>query len=220
MRNEVLTFKRERILSEASALFYERGFTATTLDDIAARLGVTKPFIYGHFRSKADLLAAVCRPPLELTLAAAARVAKAEGTNSDRLKQLIAELTSIFLEHRSNVSIYARDALSLEPPARSEIESLKNRRNRVIMDLLRSGVTAREFDVDDLSAASLALFALIAGVPQAAKNGSNRTVAENTPEEIAKLALRMVGARDGKLPRSGSSVRSKQSRTSHAGGTH
>jgi AcrR family transcriptional regulator len=45
MREEIQAFKRERILQEAVALFYANGFTATTLDDIAAALGVTKPFI-------------------------------------------------------------------------------------------------------------------------------------------------------------------------------
>ncbi len=57
-REEIHAGKRERILQEAVALFYAHGFTATTLDDIAAGLGVTKPFIYSHFRSKTELLAA------------------------------------------------------------------------------------------------------------------------------------------------------------------
>ena len=59
MRDEILAYKRERILEEAVKLFYARGFNGTTLDDIAAELGVTKPFIYTHFRSKVDLLAAL-----------------------------------------------------------------------------------------------------------------------------------------------------------------
>mgnify|MGYP003342066505 CR=1 FL=1 len=69
MRDEILAYKRERILQEAVKLFYERGFTGTTLDDIAAALGVTKPFIYTHFRSKVDLLAALCTPTIEMALA-------------------------------------------------------------------------------------------------------------------------------------------------------
>jgi AcrR family transcriptional regulator len=200
MRNEVLTFKRERILEEASLLFYERGFTATTLDDIASRLGVTKPFIYGHFRSKAELLAAVCRPPLELTLAAASRAAKGKGSHADRLRRLTSELTQITLENQPNVSIYAREALSLDAPVRNEIESLRNRRNRVIVDLLRAGVAAREFEVEDVATTGLALLGLISGVSQGPKNGS-RTPGEDMPEHMARLALRMVGARECKPAR-------------------
>ena len=69
MRDEIQAFKRERILQEAVSLFYERGFTGTTLDDIAHQLGVTKPFIYTHFRSKTDLLAAICVPMIEKVVA-------------------------------------------------------------------------------------------------------------------------------------------------------
>ena len=49
----------KKIVAEASSLFMERGFSATTMDDIAARLGVTKASIYQYYRSKADLFAAV-----------------------------------------------------------------------------------------------------------------------------------------------------------------
>ncbi len=49
MREEISAYKRDRILEEAVKLFYERGFSGTTLDDIAGKLGVTKPFIYTHF---------------------------------------------------------------------------------------------------------------------------------------------------------------------------
>ena len=56
MREEISAYKRDRILEEAVKLFYERGFSGTTLDDIAGKLGVTKPFIYTHFRSKVESL--------------------------------------------------------------------------------------------------------------------------------------------------------------------
>jgi AcrR family transcriptional regulator len=49
----------KKIVAEASALFMERGYSATTMDDIAARLGVTKAAIYQYYKSKVDLFAAV-----------------------------------------------------------------------------------------------------------------------------------------------------------------
>ena len=55
MRDEILAYKRERILEEAVKLFYARGFTGTTLDDIAAELGVTKASLHYHYASKAEL---------------------------------------------------------------------------------------------------------------------------------------------------------------------
>ncbi|MBZ0325170.1 MAG: TetR/AcrR family transcriptional regulator, partial [Alphaproteobacteria bacterium] len=46
IREELRAFRKDRILYEAAELFYERGYTGTTLDAIAERLEVTKPFIY------------------------------------------------------------------------------------------------------------------------------------------------------------------------------
>src|SRR5580658_142369 len=85
MREEILAYKRERIIEEAVKLFYVRGFTGTTLDDIAAELGVTKPFIYTHFRGKVELLAALCKPTIQLALAAVANAAALPGTPTERL---------------------------------------------------------------------------------------------------------------------------------------
>src|SRR3974377_1861647 len=53
------TFKaraRERLLAEAQRLFRERGYAATSLEQIAEAAEVTKGAIYGHFASKEDLM--------------------------------------------------------------------------------------------------------------------------------------------------------------------
>src|SRR5690242_2819885 len=105
MREEILAYKRERILEEAVKLFYQHGFTGTTLDDIAAELGVTKPFIYTHFRSKTDLLAALCKPTIEMSLDAVARAAKGLGSPTTRLHSAIADFTQVVLSRQANIAI-------------------------------------------------------------------------------------------------------------------
>ena len=47
---------RQRLLTEAQRLFRERGYAATSLEQIAEAADVTKGAIYGHFSSKEDLL--------------------------------------------------------------------------------------------------------------------------------------------------------------------
>jgi AcrR family transcriptional regulator len=49
---------RKKILSEAFTVFLAKGFEKTTMDDIAARLGVTKPAIYRYFKNKEELFLA------------------------------------------------------------------------------------------------------------------------------------------------------------------
>jgi AcrR family transcriptional regulator len=50
---------RSRILDAAATEFMNAGFDATSIDDIARRIGQTKGLIYYHFRSKIDIFPAV-----------------------------------------------------------------------------------------------------------------------------------------------------------------
>ena len=49
----------DRLVDAAAELFYFRGITATGVDKIADRSGVSKPTLYAHFRSKDGLVTAV-----------------------------------------------------------------------------------------------------------------------------------------------------------------
>jgi AcrR family transcriptional regulator len=51
--------RRELILESAGQLFGERGYAHTSLDEIAASAGVTKPILYRHFDSKKALYLAL-----------------------------------------------------------------------------------------------------------------------------------------------------------------
>ncbi|MFE4961121.1 TetR/AcrR family transcriptional regulator [Streptomyces sp. NPDC056653] len=53
------------ILTVALRLFSQRGYDATSLQDIADEMGLTKAAVYYHFRSKVELLQAVCEPVCE-----------------------------------------------------------------------------------------------------------------------------------------------------------
>ena len=50
---------RDKLLDAASELFYADGIGATGVDDVVRAAGVSKPTLYAHFGSKAELVAAV-----------------------------------------------------------------------------------------------------------------------------------------------------------------
>lgn len=51
--------RREQLLDVGRALFAERGFEATSIEEIAHRAGVSKPVVYEHFGGKEGLYAVV-----------------------------------------------------------------------------------------------------------------------------------------------------------------
>ncbi|MGA3004068.1 MAG: TetR/AcrR family transcriptional regulator [Acetobacteraceae bacterium] len=194
MRDEILAYKRERILEEAVKLFYERGFTGTTLDDIAAELGVTKPFIYTHFRGKVELLAALCKPTIELALAAIANAAAGPGTPSERLRIAITDFTKVVLQRQPNIAIYFREEKNLSPEALAEINVLRREFDHLLSDLLLEGTATGEFEIQDHSLAALALGGMISWAYTWYRPGGRLTL-EETAAHMADLALRMAGVR-------------------------
>jgi len=194
MRDEILAYKRERILQEAVALFYARGFAGTTLDDIAAELGVTKPFIYTHFRSKTDLLAAICKPTIEMSMAAVAEASKQPGTATERLRRAIIDFTKVVLQRQPNIAIYFREEKSLAPDALAEIDALRKRFSRLLSELLADGVASGEFEIKDVNLAALAMGGMISWAYTWHRPEGRLPVDEMTVS-MADLALQMAGVR-------------------------
>jgi TetR/AcrR family transcriptional regulator, cholesterol catabolism regulator len=194
MREEIQAYKRDRILQEAVALFYVRGFTGTTLDDIAAELGVTKPFIYTHFRSKTDLLAALCTPKIEMSLAAVANAAKGPGTATDRLRRAMIDFATVVLRRQANIAIFFREEKHLAPEALTEITVLRKKFDRVLSKLLAEGVAAGEFEIDDVNLAALAIGGMISWA-YTWHRPNGRLPLDELCTRMADLTLRMAGVR-------------------------
>ena len=90
IREAVSHLKRERIIAAAVDLFYSKGFGNTTLDAVAERMNVTKPFIYSHFKSKGELLAEICARGISASLEAINRVVESTATSAAKLAALTA----------------------------------------------------------------------------------------------------------------------------------
>lgn len=66
----VVDGSRADILSAAAHCFSERGYAASSIDDVARSLGATKGRIYHHFSSKGDLFAQVFRTGMDMNFEA------------------------------------------------------------------------------------------------------------------------------------------------------
>lgn len=192
MREEISAYKRERILEEAVKLFYERGFSGTTLDDIAGKLGVTKPFIYTHFRSKVELLEAICRPTIEMSLEAIANAAQRPGTAAERLFNGVVDFSKVVLQRQGNIAVYFREEKNLSEAGLADINVLRKRFDRVLSELLKQGAEADEFVVDDVRIAALAIGGIVSWAYTWYQPGGRLTI-EEVGAKLAHIALQMVG---------------------------
>jgi AcrR family transcriptional regulator len=194
MREEITAYKRERILEEAVKLFYERGFSGTTLDDIAGKLGVTKPFIYTHFRSKVELLEAICRPTIEMSLAAIADAAAQQGTSAARLFSGVVAFTKVVLTRQANIAVYFREEKNLSAAGLDDINALRKRFDRVLSDLLEEGANVGEFHIADIRVAALAIGGMVSWAYTWYQPGGRLSI-DDVGTQMARFAVEMAGAR-------------------------
>lgn len=88
--------KREAVLRAAVRMFNAQGFHATSLDDVAASLGVSKPTIYHYLGNKDQVLFECVTRGIEQLREAAETARATPGTGLDRLRcflRLYAEVT-------------------------------------------------------------------------------------------------------------------------------
>src|SRR5439155_1209517 len=116
MARRATNVTRTRIQDVALALFRTRGYDATSLQQIAADLDVTKAALYYHFPSKARLLHSLADPFLdeECTLLEG----YTDGPLADAARCALASaLIDLLLAHRPVVAWLTRDLAALAQPA-------------------------------------------------------------------------------------------------------
>ena len=92
--------RRQQLLDVGCALFAERGFDATTIEEIAHRAEVSKPVIYGHFGGKDGLYAAVV--DREMTRLLTMVTEALSGGSGHHGRQLLEQAASAFLDYVEN----------------------------------------------------------------------------------------------------------------------
>ena len=135
LRQRKLQETRERLTRAAMALFLERGFEATTIDDIATAADVSRRSFFHYFASKEDVVAAwqegaasalvaevVARPAGETMLTAAENAIAAAVRRIDP-----AEAAAMSRLKRDNPALQARDQLKYEKLERALAEGLSQR---------------------------------------------------------------------------------------------
>ena len=200
IRDAVSRLKRERIIATAVELFFSQGFGNTTLEVVAEKMNVTKPFIYSHFSSKNDLLAAICSHGISASLDVLNKVVASEGTPTEKMQVLARDFMLAVIENQGHIAIYTREQKNLSKEHSDAIDNMRREFDRKFCALLSEGVAAGEFVVDDVQLASLAIGGIVSwSYVWFRPNG--RLSPTETAERIADLILAMIQAKPARRRR-------------------
>lgn len=137
--------ERERqILAVAEEAFAAQGFQTASMDDIAQRVGLSKPMLYEYFGSKEGLLLACLerakRELLESTTSAA--------ENATGPEQLLHDGLLAFFrfsdEHRQAWALLRNESAVPSVPVHSELESIRRQQVEFTADMLRLSLPATD----------------------------------------------------------------------------
>ena len=177
----------------AAQIICERGFDATSMNDIAEAVGITKAGVYHHIPAKKDLLFRIMNFGLDELDAAVIVPARAIADAELRLRSIIHNHVRLITSHSTAqgynpVTIVVDEVAGLTPAHRRKIDE----RKRVYVDLIRETLKqlkdeGRLRDLE-VTAAAFSLLGMILWLSRW-YHPDGRLTSEQVADEISKMAL-------------------------------
>lgn len=129
--------ERERqMIQVAESVFAARGYTAASMDEIAERVGVSKPMLYEYFNSKEGLLlACIAESRAELRRVTEESVANAK-TAEDALELGLLAFFVFIRERRDAWALVRQEMVLIGTSASDEIEATRRQQTDLIAKLM------------------------------------------------------------------------------------
>jgi TetR/AcrR family transcriptional regulator, cholesterol catabolism regulator len=125
-RQELRQDPRQEILRAAARLFQQQGYDATSMNDVAAALKLSKGGLYHHFESKDEILFHIMSHALEITEDRVVKVARRIGGVEERLRTLIRLHIQVVLSPEDReITVMLHENHPLPPTLRRQINARK-----------------------------------------------------------------------------------------------
>jgi AcrR family transcriptional regulator len=134
-----------RIVDAAVQLFAEKGFDATSVQEVVERAAVTKGALYHYFRSKDDLLYEVYHRLLGQQLAELDGIVAAGLTPADTIREIIRSLVVTTSGRLAETAIFAREMHRLDASRVAAMRVERRRYHETVRDVVARGQRSGEF---------------------------------------------------------------------------
>lgn len=175
--------KRQAVLQAAAELFNERGFHATSLDDIAARLNVSKPTLYYYVKNKDEILLQCVSQGLEMTLEGIEASRQAGGNAVDQLRACMQVYAGIVTQPFGMCLIRVGDE-EVPEPSRTELRRMKSEIDHAFRRLVAQGVEEGSLAPCDPKMTAFVIAGALSWIGRWYQPGG-----DYTPEQIAQQCI-------------------------------
>lgn len=144
--------RRERealILQVAEEVLTEKGYYETSIDEIAARVGIAKGTVYLHFPSKEDLVIAIMARDIQQLVAEMAEIAETQSSEQSKLERILHVMYGKFAKRMQLISAMIHSTAPLQLKAHgTKVMGLWEQAAEIIQSILEKGKEGGEFRSD------------------------------------------------------------------------
>ncbi len=137
------------ILQAAEAIFAEKGYHETSMEEIATRVGVAKGTVYQHFTSKEELVFALFEREWEEAQQMVEQVVTIDASARARLESILHHTYQGLLGKHMQLMLSLYSSLDIQKCVLEKRLQMRNRMNRLatpIRAILEEGRATGEFD--------------------------------------------------------------------------
>jgi AcrR family transcriptional regulator len=156
-------FQRAKMLETARRLFWEKGYYAASMRDIAISYGCRPANIYNFFSDKEEILFEVLREEMEQIIHPIKHLEEDEETSPiEQLRFIIESHLKVTLSYRRSAKLLFDVALdSLSPEKRKKIIEFRDTYDRIIRKVIRRGIDTGYLPEVDVKLAGFMIASMI-----------------------------------------------------------
>jgi AcrR family transcriptional regulator len=156
-------FQKAKMLEAARRLFWEKGYNATSMREIAIAYGCRPANIYNFFSDKEEILFEVLREEMEQIINPIKHLEEDDGSSPiEQLKFIIESHLKVTLSYRRSAKLLFDVALdSLSPDKRKKIVDFRDTYDRIIRKVIHRGIDTRHFPEVDVRLAGFMIASMI-----------------------------------------------------------
>lgn len=159
--------RRAEVLDIAAGVFAQRGYHATSIEDLIEATGLTRGGLYHYTASKSELLLGVLEQLMEPLLEQATAILAVPQEPEVQLRQLMRVWLEHVASHRAHMIVFNQERRTLERERGWEsVRDARARFEKLLADVLARGRADGSFALRDPQLGLLMLLGLVNYTPQ------------------------------------------------------
>lgn len=181
------TDRKEEILRVSEQLFRDKGYTSTSVRDIAKALSIEPASLYSHINSKEDILEQICFDMAEKFILAIEEVNDIYFDAPQKLKLAVHAHVRLLTGNLNASAVFIREWRHLSEPRLSAFIDLRNKYEEGIREIIKTGVQEEKFNQIDKKFGALTLLSTLNWIVEWYNPNGNLS-----PDQIAERLFHFI----------------------------